>query len=124
MLLRERLGKGANDVFQLGFRIVGNLLFIANSCQHISMCPTNFGHQRGFKAGNIGHSNTIKEAVHTSENRNNLFFNWQIRVERNAAFSDLQSDPRYIALLDRIREKIRDERLAVTELQQAFVQFE
>jgi TolB-like protein/DNA-binding winged helix-turn-helix (wHTH) protein/Tfp pilus assembly protein PilF len=74
---------------------------------------------RLIEGDNDGALNMLEAAVDA-----NLFFNWQIRVERNAAFSDLQSDPRYIALLDRIREKIRDERLAVTELQQAFVQFE
>ena len=53
----------------------------------------------------------------------NLYFNWQIRVERNHAFSEFRSDPRYVALLDRIKEKIRVERLNVTDSRQAFVQF-
>jgi len=53
----------------------------------------------------------------------NLYFNWQIRVERNYAFSGMQSDPRYVAVLDRIKEKIRVERLNVTDSRQASVQF-
>jgi TolB-like protein/DNA-binding winged helix-turn-helix (wHTH) protein/lipopolysaccharide biosynthesis regulator YciM len=53
----------------------------------------------------------------------NLYFNWQIRVERNYSFSGIQSEPRYIALLDRIKEKIRVERLNVTDSRQASVQF-
>ena len=48
----------------------------------------------------------------------NLYFNWQIRVEKNAAFAELQSDARFTALLDRIRDKINVERLAVTGPQQ------
>lgn len=53
----------------------------------------------------------------------NLYFNWQIRVERNNAFSGIQSDPRYIAVLDRIKEKIRIERLSVIDARQVSVQF-
>ena len=52
----------------------------------------------------------------------NLYFNWQLRVERNSAFSDLRSDPRYVSLRDRIREKIRTERLNVTNSLTASVQ--
>jgi TolB-like protein/DNA-binding winged helix-turn-helix (wHTH) protein/lipopolysaccharide biosynthesis regulator YciM len=52
----------------------------------------------------------------------NLFFNWQIRVERNNAFSGIKSDPRYVAVLDRIKEKIRIERLSITDSRQASVQ--
>ena len=52
----------------------------------------------------------------------NLYFNWQMRVERNYAFSGIRSDPRFIALLDRVREKIRVERLSVTDSLQAAVE--
>jgi TolB-like protein/DNA-binding winged helix-turn-helix (wHTH) protein/lipopolysaccharide biosynthesis regulator YciM len=54
----------------------------------------------------------------------NFYFNWQIRLEKNTAFAGIQSDPRYIAVLDRIKEKIRVERLSIIDSRQASLQFD
>ena len=45
----------------------------------------------------------------------NLYFNWQIRIARNYAFADMQSDPRYVAVLEKVKTKIRGERSNVTD---------
>ena len=47
----------------------------------------------------------------------NLYFNWQIRIERNYAFSGLQSHPRYVAVLKRVKQKIQSERHSVPDPQ-------
>ena len=51
----------------------------------------------------------------------NLYFNWQIRIARNYAFSDMQSDPRYVAVLEKVKTKIRGERSNVTDPSQLAV---
>jgi hypothetical protein len=51
----------------------------------------------------------------------NLYFNWQIRIARNYAFADMQSDPRYVAVLEKVKTKIRGERSNVTDPSQLAV---
>ena len=48
----------------------------------------------------------------------NLYFNWQIRIDSNYAFAGMHSDPRYVAVLEKVREKIRAERSIVADPQQ------
>jgi TolB-like protein/Flp pilus assembly protein TadD len=45
----------------------------------------------------------------------NLYFNWQIRIGDNYAFAGMQSEPRFIAVLDKVKAKIRGERLNVAD---------
>jgi len=48
----------------------------------------------------------------------NLYFDWQIRIEKNYAFAELRSDPRFVALLAKVQQKIRFERQNIPDLQQ------
>ena len=52
----------------------------------------------------------------------NLYFNWQIRIAGNYAFAGMHSDPRYVAILQKVRDKIRVERLNVPDPQKVFAQ--
>jgi len=52
----------------------------------------------------------------------NLYFNWQIRIGTNSAFSDLQSEQRFVDLLEQVRQKINAEREIIPDTPQlAFV---
>lgn len=51
----------------------------------------------------------------------NLYFNWQIRIQKNYAFAGLRADPRFIALIDRVQQKIHAERQSVPDPQQLAV---
>ena len=51
----------------------------------------------------------------------NLYFNLQIRIENNYAFEGLRSDPRFVALIDRVQQEIHAERQNVPDPQQLAV---
>lgn len=51
----------------------------------------------------------------------NLYFNWQIRIENNYAFAGLRRDPRFVALIDRVQQKIHAERQNVPDPQRLAV---
>jgi len=61
--------------------------------------------------GDIGGALDMLEAAVEA----NLYFNWQIRIARNYAFAGMQSDPRYVAVLEKVKTKIRGERSNVTD---------
>ncbi len=45
----------------------------------------------------------------------NLYFNWQIEIQNNHAFTDLREEPRFLALVESIKQKIHREREFVLE---------
>lgn len=45
----------------------------------------------------------------------NLYFNWQIRIGENYAFAGVRTEPRFVAVLDQVKAKIRVERLSVAD---------
>jgi TolB-like protein/DNA-binding winged helix-turn-helix (wHTH) protein/Flp pilus assembly protein TadD len=51
----------------------------------------------------------------------NLYFNWQVRIERNPAFSEMRREPRYVAVIERIKAKIEEARLSLSAGQQASI---
>jgi len=52
----------------------------------------------------------------------NLYFNWQIRIGTNIAFTELRSEQRFIDLLDKVKRKINAERQIAPDTRQlAFV---